>query len=136
MPKVLVAALIVAGLWAAEAKAQDKSPGNSVQFSEPTVSWGQLTPTPSMWYYEQEMKHYMDPKMMARRKAEYQARQRYLRLASRRWFGISLLRPRWSAMPWSQPLAPHWVATYQDPYAWPGAGRVSVPWVPVLMQER
>ena len=115
--------------------AQEKSQGASVRFSEPVVSWGQMTPTPSMWYYEQEMKHYMDPKMMARRKAEYQARQRYLRLASRRWFGFSLLRPRWSTMPWSQPLAPHWVATYHDPYAWPGSGRVWIPSRPVPWEK-
>ena len=120
LPTVALWALLAAGAWAQEKQ------GSTARIVEPAVSWGQMTPTPSMWYYEQQMKHYMDPKMMARRKAEFRARQRYLRLASRRWFGISLMRPRWSSMPWSQLLAPHWVSHPAHPFAWPGSTQTTI----------
>jgi hypothetical protein len=91
-----------------------------------SFSPGELKATPDMWFYEQYMKEYKDPKTAVRAKAEFDARQRERRLASMRWFGLSNSRPRISPDPvnvyppaWSSntPLQPNrWQATGGQPY--------------------
>lgn len=88
-----------------------------------TISPGELTPTPEMWFYEQEMRQYMDPQMMVRRRAETQAAQRENRMAARRWFGYSNARPRASSDPFDSEYAtsPRWVSNDpSNPNGWRG----------------
>ena len=91
-----------------------------------SMSSGELQPTPEMWFYEQEMREYKDPKNAVRANAEFAAKQRAARLAAMRWFGFSNSRPRVSADPvdvyppaWASntPLQPNrWQATGGQPY--------------------
>ncbi len=87
---------------------------------------GELRATPEMWFYEQYMREYKDPKNAVRANAEFAARQRANRLAAMRWFGYSNSRPRVSPDPvdvyppaWASntPLQPNrWQATGGQPY--------------------
>ena len=47
-----------------------------------------------MWFYDQAMRQYKDPKMAVRAKAEFRAQERMRRLESMKWFGFSNSRPR------------------------------------------
>lgn len=51
------------------------------------------TPTESMWFYQQEMKRYDNPRMQVRRAAELRAAERRVRLTAMRWLGYSKVRP-------------------------------------------
>ena len=53
------------------------------------VSPGELKATPEMWFYEQYMHQYLNPKMAVRANAEFKAEQRQRRLAAMQWFGFS-----------------------------------------------
>jgi hypothetical protein len=87
---------------------------------------GELKATPEMWFYEQNLKEYKDPKNAVRAKAEFVAQQRANRLAAMRWFGLSNSRPRIGCDPmnvyppsWSSntPLQPNrWTGTGGQPY--------------------
>lgn len=57
------------------------------------ISPGELTPTPEMWFYEQEMRQYQDPKNAVRQKAEFRSVERQRRLAAMKWYGVSNSRP-------------------------------------------
>jgi hypothetical protein len=88
-----------------------------------TFSPGELKPTPEMWFYEQYMRQYMDPKMAVRAKAEFKADQRQRRLEAMRWFGYSNSRPRVSPDPFNGDYAPAWTSNNLSyPYRWNGAG--------------
>ena len=54
---------------------------------------GELTPTSEMWFYQEQLRQYADPKMSLRRIAEEKASQRRARLAAQRWHGFSNIRP-------------------------------------------
>jgi hypothetical protein len=74
------------------------------------TSPGELKTTPEMWFYEQAVRQYQDPKMAVRAQAELRARQRQYRLESMKWFGLSNSRPRVSSDPFNGDYAPSWVA--------------------------
>ena len=85
------------------------------------VSAGDLKTTPEMWFYEQAMRQYKDPKAAVRAKAEVYAAQRARRLESMRWFGFSNSRPRVSSDPFHGDYSPRWVAnTCCYPSRWSG----------------
>lgn len=89
-----------------------------------TISPGELKATPEMWFYEQYMRQYQDPKMAVRANAEYRAIQRQHRLASMQWFGFSNSRPQATGDPQNTDYSPKWTsnnATY--PYRWSGVGQ-------------
>jgi len=89
----------------------------------PTLSPGELKATPEMWFYEQSLRQYLDPKMAVRAKAEFQTEQRQRRLAARRWFGFSNARPRMSSDPYHWNQSPCWASNnYAFPYLWQGVG--------------
>jgi hypothetical protein len=70
-----------------------ESPSSTqVKFSG-TISPGELTPTPEMWFYEQHLRELQDPTFAVRQKAEFRADQRQGRMAARRWYGFSNSRP-------------------------------------------
>ena len=100
------------------------------QLSSPgTISPGDLTPTPEMWFYEQYRQEHQDPKVAVRRKAEFRAAQRQRRIAALKWFGFSTARPRVSSDPWHSDYSPGWSSNNSFyPFRWNGYGQ---PWIVV-----
>jgi hypothetical protein len=77
-----------------------------------------VSPTPEMWFYEQERVRYEDPKGAVRRKAEARAAQREGRLASLKWYGMSNSRPVAGTTPLFGTYSPMWVSNSPDMYRW------------------
>jgi len=91
------------------------------------TSPGEVTATPDMWFYQQYMQEYLDPKLAVRRNAEIRADQRLRRVESMRWFGLSNERPQASADPQHGDYSPGWVSNNTwYPERWTGMGR---PWI-------
>ena len=125
MPAVFVLCLFV--FVAAPALAQGLASDTSKP--TPSVSFGELKPTPEMWFYEQYRQEYLDPKEAVRKKAEFRAIQRERRLAAMKWFGISNQRPRVSTDPIHGDYAPTWSSNNSFyPNRWSAVGR---PWIVV-----
>jgi hypothetical protein len=116
--KYTVLALIV-GLSAA-ATAIGQQPAEKVPTINARVSTSELRATPEMWFYEQELQRYNDPKVAVRKKAEFRAAQRERRLASMAWFGMSNARPMVSPTPVMGTYTPMWTSNSVDPYRWMG----------------
>lgn len=92
-----------------------------------SISPGELTPTPEMWFYEQFQLQYQDPKAMVRKNAEFRAAQRQRRIAARKWFGFSNVRPRAGTDPLHGDWSPGWTSNNANyPFRWSGFGRPSV----------
>lgn len=104
--------------FASTAAAQQ--PRGSESESTPPISLGELQPTAQMWFYEQAMQQYHDPKASVRAKAEFRAAQRQRRLASSKWFGISNARPMASTTPTMGTYSPVWTSGNWDPSQWYG----------------
>jgi len=92
----------------------------------PDSSIGVVTPTPEMWFYQQERNRHDDPKLAVRRRAEARGEQRQQRLASSKWYGIYNSRPKVSPTPWFGSYSPSWVSNTYDPARW------RMPAVPVV----
>lgn len=84
------------------------------------VSSGELTPTPEMWFYEQERHRWEDPQTLVRASAEERAAQRHARIAAMAWYGMSNSRPNVSPDPTDNPFAPHWRSDGYQPAEWVG----------------
>ncbi len=84
------------------------------------ISMGELTPTPEMWFYQQETKSYRDPKLAVRHKAEYRAAQREMRLAAQKWYGVHPSRPTSSTTPFQGETSAARFGGGRDPNLWPG----------------
>ena len=85
------------------------------------ISPGELAPTQEMWFYEQYQKHYTDPKIVVRQKAEFRAEERLRRIAALRWFGFSNQRPTASVDWINADCAPHWASGNVNlPFRWNG----------------
>src|SRR5258708_22588223 len=82
------------------------------------VSSGELTPTPEMWFYEQERHRWEDPQTLVRASAEERAAQRHARIAAMAWYGMSNARPNVSPDPTDNPAAPHWRSNGLQPTGW------------------
>jgi hypothetical protein len=122
MNRLLIVIALPLVLTAGIASAQ-KPADTHRQSMSTAVSPGELKATPEMWFYEQYMRNYKDPKMAVRARAEYRADQRQRRLESMRWFGFSSARPTASADPFNGDYSPHWVASPgYFPNRWPGVG--------------
>ena len=65
----------------------------------PIMSPGEVTATPEMWFYEQALQRYDDPKYAIRAAAEQRAAQRRARIAAMEWYGYSNSRPLWGIDP-------------------------------------
>jgi hypothetical protein len=92
-----------------------------LQPAVPTVS-GELKATPEMWFYEQYMREYKNPRNAVWANAASDAQQRSNRLATMRWFGYSNSRPRVSADP-SNCYPPAWASnTPLQPNRWQASG--------------
>ncbi len=106
-----------------------QSPGKT-SAAKPTVtiSPGQLAATPEMWFYEQAMQQYQDPKLAVRQKAEYQAAERIRRLTALKWYGISKSRPVVHPNPYYGEYGPAWSSgNFFRPLTW------SAPATPVVV---
>ena len=82
------------------------------------VASGVLTPTPQMWFYEQERSRYEDTRHAIRRRAEARAQQRMDRVAAMAWYGMSNSRPTVSSTPWYGGYSAHWGSNSFDPLRW------------------
>jgi hypothetical protein len=110
--------LLTAGVASAQKPVSDHRQGLAS-----AVSPGELKATPEMWFYDQYMRQYKDPKMAVRARAEYRADQRLRRLESMHWFGFSNTRPQASSDPFNGDYSPHWAASPgYFPNRWPGVG--------------
>ncbi|HEV7222374.1 MAG TPA: hypothetical protein VGN42_06700 [Pirellulales bacterium] len=134
-----LALLAAAGAVLAAAQAQAQQPRNTTRLVPPaaraprpqqadaladgTTSLTQMTP--EMWFYQQEMRRYDDPRAAVRRKAEYRAAQRQRRIAAMEWYGYSNSRPLANPTPFaSGTYSPGWVSNnYRSPMEWSGGGR-------------
>ncbi len=73
-----------------------------------------LSATQDMWFYEQQLRQYQDPKFAVRQKAEFRAAERQRRLTAQKWYGISNARPLAGTDPVHGQYAPVW--TSGNPY--------------------
>ncbi len=85
--------------------------------SEATSS-GTVTPTPEMWFYDQELRRHDDAKMAVRRRAEARAQARHDRLAAQQWYGIDNSRPTVSLTPLCGGYSAYWGSNSFDPLRW------------------
>jgi hypothetical protein len=84
-----------------------------------TFTMGQLTPTPDMWFYEQYVRQYQDPKVAVRANAEYRANQRLARLSAMKWFGMSNQRPVAAVDSLHSDYSPKWASSSANyPMRW------------------
>jgi len=104
--------------------AMAEKPETTVAEFKTAISPGELTPTPEMWFYEEELRRYEDPKLAVRRKAEVRAATRMHRLTAMKWFGMSNQRPKAGVDPQHSDYAPFWTGNNrQYPFRWMGRGR-------------
>jgi hypothetical protein len=66
---------------------------NEIRVGGGTAMTSEVAPTSEMWFYQEQLRQYMDPKMVRRRIAEGKAERRRARLAAQRWYGYSNTRP-------------------------------------------
>ncbi len=90
---VLIASLAVP-CTAQEAKEKGKESKAREAKTTIHLSPGELSATPEMWFYEQALRQYQDPKTAVRQKAEFRVAERQRRLAALKWYGLSNARPR------------------------------------------
>lgn len=102
-------------------KAANQTPPAQVKITG-TLSPGELTPTPEMWFYEQERLQRENAKNAVREKAEFRSGQRERRIASRQWYGLSNSRPVAASDPFHGDYSPHWTSgNAMYPNRWNGA---------------
>jgi hypothetical protein len=124
MKRLLIALAMPLLLTAGTARAdRPATPGVGM---DSAVSYSELRATPDMWFYDQAMRQYKDPRMAVRANAEYRAGQRQLRVQSMKWFGFSNSRPRASSDPFHGDYSPGWVANPSYyPMRWTGVGQAA-----------
>lgn len=118
--------LALACLASGSMRAQDAAPTVQETPVGSGLSLGEVQPTPEMWFYEQELRRYNDPRQQVRRKAEFRAEQRQHRLAALHWFGYSNARPTASMTPTCGQYSPSWVGNHYHPFWWRGTSGATV----------
>ena len=129
--------ILIVSLWplflGLPALAQEKSAGEPSNLT-PHLSTGEMTPTPEMWFYQEDLRRYQDPKMAVRQKAQYRANQRQQRLAALRWYGFSNSRPTAASDPFHSDYSPKWTGGSDNyPNRWVGRPRPLVVLRPGVM---
>lgn len=109
--------LLVAAIGPFAAAQQPANPVGANQ--QPTLS-------PEMWYYQQQLERFDDPKVAVRRNAEFQAQQRMARIEAMKWYGFSNARPSVSPTPFTSMYSAAWQSNAHRPYAWYAAGRPTI----------
>ena len=126
MKRFWIAVPLLLVFAAAAALAQDKSVGDPTALA-PSISPSEVKATPEMWFYEQQLREYLDPAKAVRRKAEFRSAQRQRRMAALKWFGFSNQRPVASPDPFNGDYSPGWTSNnHMHPSWWNGYGQ---PWV-------
>ncbi len=119
MKRLLFASAVIVLSTATVAQAQRPVAGPTELQFRSSVSPGIVTPTPEMWFYEQELRRYEDPKVALRRRAELRAQQRDHRIAAREWYGLSKSRPQAGVDPFHGTYLPGWTSNDSlDPFRW------------------
>ncbi|MEX2176000.1 MAG: hypothetical protein WD872_16680 [Pirellulaceae bacterium] len=133
MQRTLVSLVLVA---ASGSLAGAQEPHAPILGQEITPSVTPATVTPEMWFYSQEVRRQDDPKVALRRRAEYVAQQRQMRIAAMKWYGLSNSRPSVSANPHLGVYSPAWVGNGYDRYDWVGGyPRAAIYVVPLTIQR-
>ena len=111
---------LVAPAEAQSPQKQGSSPGLS-------ISAGELKATPEMWFYEQSLRQYNDPKWVIRQKAEYRTAERLRRMAALKWYGFSNGRPTAGVDPIHGDYGPHWTSgNVCEPFRWSAGGAPTI----------
>lgn len=126
LPAAALCALFVAPAIARAQAPVDKPEPETAAAPTHDFTMGQLTPTPEMWFYDQSLRNYRDPKTAVRRRAEFEADQRQARLAAQRWFGYSNSRPTANPIPYTGTYSPAWTSNSPYPSQWRGVSRTTV----------
>ena len=130
--KWLCIALAVGLLLIAVPASGQNPPGNNLSLGD-TISLGEVTPTPEMWFYQQYHQQYQDPKMAVRLKAEERSAQRRARIEAQRWFGFSKARPKAGTDCVHGDYSPGWTSGHANyPFRWTGYGVAAVVVRPVV----
>ncbi|MCC7085043.1 MAG: hypothetical protein IT427_08555 [Pirellulales bacterium] len=95
------------------------------------ISPGEVTATPEMWFYEQQLRRYDDPAIAFRSISAQKAAERRARLAAMKWYGLSNSRPQASIDIVHGPYSPRWVSGGYQPYQWSGPVGTSTVVVPI-----
>ena len=118
---MVIAFPLVVLLMVVPAPAAD--PGGAAAEFSVGISPGEIAPTPEMWFYEQYLRRYQDPKTAVRQRAEQKAAQRQQRIAARQWFGLSNARPTAASDPYHGDYSPRWSSNNSYyPFQWNGTG--------------
>jgi hypothetical protein len=104
-----------------------KSPTSQSGSAGIAISPGEVAATPDMWFYEQSLRQYNDPRSVIRQKAEFRTAERMRRLAALRWFGFSNSRPSVGIDPIHGDYGPFWSSgnVYQ-PFRWAGGRTATI----------
>ena len=115
-------AVLPRATWAADA-ATEPSHIRTASSTPPSstitiVSPSEVNATPQMWFYEQSLAHYNDPKYAVRAAAEYKANQRRARMTATQWYGYSNSRPAMGMDPVDGPTQAQWIGNGYQPTSW------------------
>ena len=125
-----IVALAASNLRAEQPKVLQTSASGAAPAEMTTISTNQVTATPDMWFYEQEMRRYDDPRTAIRAQAALKTAQRNARLAAMQWYGLSNSRPLSSCDPFHGVYSPRWVSNGYMPSEWIPAGSTTILYVP------
>jgi hypothetical protein len=100
----------------------------SASTNAPLISPGEVAATPEMWFYEQSIRRYDDPKNAVRAVAEFKANQRRARIAAMDWYGYSNSRPASGIDPFAGPLSPTWIGNGYYSNTWIAPARPTAVW--------
>jgi hypothetical protein len=124
MKRLVIASVFV--LMSSGVSVRAERPADTSLGLATAVSPGELKATPEMWFYDQAMRQYKDPKMVVRANAEFRTEQRLRRLESLKWFGLSNSRPHASSDPFHNDYSPGWVSNPgYYPSRWNGVGQAA-----------
>jgi len=98
-------------------------PSSGSRGQEPEAKAFDTPQSVDMWFYQQMLERYDDPKVAIRRKAELRSQQRRARIAALQWYGMSKSRPQAAPHPFTSMYSPTWQASRLRPYAWFSTGR-------------
>jgi hypothetical protein len=113
----------------ARASAVTQASASTGANSAQLISPGEVTATPEMWFYEQAIRRYDDPKNAVRAAAEFKANQRRARIAAMDWYGMSNSRPASGIDPFAGPLSPTWIGNGYYPNQWVAPTHPTAVWV-------
>jgi hypothetical protein len=118
---IVIGVLVVCSSGVAWAQSESSKSAAAAKPDSGIISPGDLKPSENMWFYQQAMRQYADPKLAVRHAAELRRQQRQQRLASMDWYGLSNSRPQASSDPVHSDYSPGWTANnLYYPYRWTG----------------